>query len=395
MTAHSQPAVSVQLYWSLPRPSRFTVELTHALEVSRALVVRLEVSYISGLRHTLREALSSACPEPERIEFVDLDEGSHLESEVGHHFDRPTLSALEFATWSSLPRTTVVLTPRTARARERCRAFLQEVTAEQALASHSTARLVVIWNANDDALVPHAPSAVSFDGLLTPDEMHAYVTLRMVGQRGPGSTSLARHLVTEFAGADPMLAEELMQLPHDDILQLPGSLSKLAPRESQPTSAKEPAAAMPVSPDIRRDWHASRAQGPHAAAAVGRLDSMYWRACVRSLLPWLEERRRPVIDLLRLDLEDYLYPTKGIWKKVNPWNQRDVRDVAIDDLEFNDIIAMANHPGDPFAPADSKMQRVVEGCRRAKRVRDALAHLRPPAISDIEEMVRVLDETLV
>lgn len=389
-----QPAVSVALYWALPGPSRFSAELSHALESSGTLVVRIDASHITGLRHAVRDALSGACSVPERVEFVDLDEGSHLESDVGHHFGRATLSAMEFATWSSLPRTTIVLTPRTVRARERCRGYVAEVAAEQSLGRKCSTRLVVIWNAGDDPLVPSAPCVVGFDGSLSPDEMHAYVTLRMVGQRGPGTTSLARHLVTEFAGADAMLAEELMKLSHEELLRLPESLSRLAPRESRPAPGRSPGAARRDSVDTFQDWHRSRSQGPDAAAAASRIDSMYWRACVRSLLPWLEERRRPVIDLLRPHLEDYLSPTKGVWKKVNPWQQHETRDVPIDDLEFNDIVAMAHYRADPFSPVDPGAQQLAEGCRRAKRVRDALAHLRRPEVGDIERMVRVLDGAL-
>lgn len=121
MNGPSRTALAVALYWSLPGPSRFTRELAHALDSASTLVVRIDVSEITGIHYALREALMSACPAPERIEFIDLDEGSHLESEVGHHFGRATMSSMELANWEDLPRTTIVLSPRSSRPRERAR----------------------------------------------------------------------------------------------------------------------------------------------------------------------------------------------------------------------------------------------------------------------------------
>ncbi|MBP6892928.1 MAG: hypothetical protein KBC94_00780 [Pseudacidovorax sp.] len=383
MSTPNPTALSVALYWSLPGPSRFTSELAHSLDSTAVLVIRIDSSHVTGIRHALREALTSACPAPERVEFVELDEGSHLESDVGHHFGRATVSALELARWSAPPRTTIVLTPRTARARERCRAYLEEYAYELIPGQKCTTRLVLVWHSSDDALTPKVGQRVSFDGALSPDEMHAYVSLRMLGQRGPGTTSLSRHLVTEFAGPDALLAEELMRLRHEELLRLPNSLSLVSSL---------------VGPDAGtatlRDWEVSRSPGPEAKAARNRIDSMYWRACVRSLLPWLEERRRPIIERLRLTLEDYLYPTGGVWKKPNPWQQHKSVDIRIDDLEFNDVVAMSHYPADPLAPVDAEAQRLVTACKFAKRVRDALAHLRSPTVEDIEGMVRTFDEIL-
>src|SRR4051812_30336721 len=103
--------ISVPIYWSLPGPAAFLTGLAQAFEVSQALLVRIETPELPGVRHTVGDALRRACHDPERIEFLDVHEGSHLDSDIGHHFKRPKLSAIELAAWSSAPKTTVVLTP--------------------------------------------------------------------------------------------------------------------------------------------------------------------------------------------------------------------------------------------------------------------------------------------
>lgn len=377
--------ISVPTYWSLPGPSGFLASLVHAFESSRTLLVRIESPEFTGVRHTIGDALRKACHEPERIEFLDVHEGSHLDSDIGHHFERAKLSAAELAAWSAPPRTTVVLTPHSTRARESARTYFEEFATELVGSSVDCTRMVLLWNDKEDPLAPAALATVHFKGDLTEDEMHAYVTLRMVGRRGPGTTSLARHLITEFAGGDPLLAEELIAVSHDALLELPVTLAELpARREGHHRLG-----------DAVSDWLAVRAQSTAAVDALKRLERRYWRACVRTLLPWIEERRPQVIEALRPSLEDYLYPTKGVWKKRLPYREDEFIDVSIDELEFNDIVAMSRRQSDdPFKALDERAERAITCCFKIKRVRDALAHLRRPNAADIREMVLLTDELL-
>jgi hypothetical protein len=223
-------------------------------------------------------------------------------------------------------------------------------------------------------------TTVAFNGALSPDEMYAYVALRMVGQNSPGSTSLTRHLITEFAGSDPILAEILMTLTPGELIRLPASLAQVLPY-------------LPIDSSALLDWQLSRTQGASGVAAAKRLDRLYWRACVRSLLPWLEERRFILVDKLRPTLEQYLHSTKGVWKKEIPW-QKTTIDIPIDDLEFNDVVAMSHRRSNPLTPTDQRAKHIISACRHAKRVRDALAHMRPPTANEIEDAVRTVEEVL-
>lgn len=376
--------VSVPIYWAMPGPTSFLTNLAHLLDSHAALTVCLQRGAIAGAHDVINDALRRACHEPERVVFLDVHEGSHIESDIGHHFGQTKLSAMQLAHRSQPPRVTVVLTPLSARANERCRAFFDEFSNESAAASGGCVRLVVVWSLLADPLPPKSPCELRFDGTLSEDEMHAYVTQRLVGRRGPGSTSLARHLVIEFAGTDPLAAEELMALHPNALLQLPDSLGSLPVR-----------GASDLTIGAWKDWIDVRAQTAGVAAASKRLEQRYWRACVRALLPWIEERRLPVINKLRDSLEDYLFPTRGVWKKQLPWRPGQFQDIAIDELEFNDVVAMSHRDADdPFKGLDAQAESALTACHKVKRVRDAIAHMRPPAATDIAEMIRILDELL-
>jgi hypothetical protein len=392
MNDQGHPTLAVDLYWSLPGPRRFKEELVQAIESKSVVVVRIDRSHITGVNWALRLALEAAMRDPERAEWIDLDDGVHLESAIGYHCGRATVSALELAHWSALPRVAIALTPKSERARQRCREYLEQFSAERESGAQGTVRLMVVWKSGDDALVPPATEMVAFNGALSADEMHAYVALRMIGRHAPGSTSLTRHLVTEFAGSDPVLAEALMALSPSSLLSMPDSLAEIAQQFSTTVSG------VPFAPtdvggadNVLLDWALSRTTGPAAAAAVKRLQRRYWRACVRSLLPWLEERRFPVIDKLRRTLEDYLYP-QNAWRKYYA-NGR-ATDISIDDLEFNDIVAMTHTQQDPLKAHDEATERLIRACFQAKRVRDALAHMRAPSTEDVESAVRAIEDAL-
>jgi len=49
---------------------------------------------------------------------------------------------------------------------------------------------------------------------------------------------------------------------------------------------------------------------------------------------------------------------------------------------------------DPFKGLDAQAESALAACYKVKKVRDAIAHMRPPAATDISEMVRTLDELL-
>lgn len=384
-TDHIPVQVSVPIYWAMPGPASFLVELGHKLEVHSALSVCLARGAVAGAQLVMTDAFKRACHEPERVVFLDVHDGSHIESDVGHHFARIKLSAMELAHWTQPPRVTVVLTPLSTRASDRCRAFFEEFVQESSALSNGAVRLVVVWSLVRDPLPPKSGCELRFDGTLSEDEMHAYVTQRLVGRRGPGSTSLARHLVIEFAGADPLMAEELMALHPSALLELPRSLASMPLGDASSDRAT----------GALKDWIEVRAQTAGSAVAWKRLEQRYWRACVRALLPWIEERRLPVIEKLRDSLEDYLYPTRGVWRKPSPWRPGQFQEIAIDDLEFNDLVAMSHRDAsDPFKGLDEIAKAALTACLKVKKVRDAIAHMRPPDVADVRDMVFTLDALL-
>jgi hypothetical protein len=68
------------------------------------------------------------------------------------------------------------------------------------------------------------------------------------------------------------------------------------------------------------------------------------------------------------------------------------RDVDPDELEYNNIVGMANE--DILHGKSEEEIRAITVCRCVKRVRDDIAHLRAPKSDDVAKMIREMDVLL-
>jgi hypothetical protein len=266
---------------------------------------------------------------------------------------------------------------------------------------HSRPRLLAlipeVLEAPPPACVPGIRE-ILFSGALSKEEMTAYVGVRMTERVGPEKTGLLRNLVTEFAGFDAQLAEELIGLSDEALFALPQSLESLsAQADSRWRSGRWSALCYAdfAGKRIRhtlREVQLSRHAGPEQREAEAALKRKYWRACVRSLLPYLEEHRAAVMAPLRRALEAHASKTGG--KLVRPTlTGKRLETASVDDVEYNQITGLIYH--EQFkVPADPKAKQAVEVCYAAKAVRDELAHMRAPKPEAILKMITCMDRLL-
>ena len=128
-------------------------------------------------------------------------------------------------------------------------------------------------------------------------------------------------------------------------------------------------------------------------AAARSIASRYWRAALRALMPWLEERRHHIIKILEPELERYLSPTGGMRIRYSARGTRST-EVPISELECNDIISMKVDRDNPFIVSGSRQMTAVDVCFKVTKVRNELAHLRCPEPAAIMELVQSMDQLL-
>lgn len=131
--------------------------------------------------------------------------------------------------------------------------------------------------------------------------------------------------------------------------------------------------------------------GPNQEEAQTAAKKRYWRACVQTLTPWLEERRLQVLDILKQPLDKLLRPTGGKHIKVLPGGK--AIEIERNELEYNNIVGMTYFEGLAI-PSDPRSQQALAVCKVAKAVRDDLAHLRAPESQDVLSLISTMDSLL-
>ena len=113
---------------------------------------------------------------------------------------------------------------------------------------------------------------------------------------------------------------------------------------------------------------------------------------MHALMPWLEEARHGVVDILRPLLKKHLANTGG--KRILVFERGGrTTEVEIDDLELNDIAGMY-HDRPRLTATSQREQDALDVCRQVARVRNELAHMRAPETNDVLGLVLSMDKLL-
>lgn len=380
---------ATSLYWSLPSPSNFSEAVTDAARDKRAVIlnhpesVNLTVGLMEGLRNANFDAPTT----------LTIDDGAQIASLLAPHFGDQIMDAHALANTTLAHMHAVILVATSERAHAACMQYVQDFIGalEQA---RGNVRLIlsmhdVGWTSNESA---KDFSTITYDGALRPDEMQTYVSFRMLGRKEFSSTQLLRHLVTEFAAYDTALADDLIGLGESEILCLPESLGPLLAREEQRWSSDNwlHGSRSLTCPDVRhplRDWYLTQHASPLAEIARGSVNKRYWQACIKSISPWLEERRALVQKALRPVLLK-LEPDGKFEKKTG--KHTDI--VEIDELEYNDLCFQSFRARERGLPLTSQQDQAFRLCSKAKVVRDDLAHSRKPRLDALQDLVIHMDD---
>ena len=383
------------LYWSLPTPRSFVERVQSHAKACRATVLSFRRHLMPGTWDGVKEGLRAA---DVLYKEISIGDGTDIALEIAPHLECSAATPLVLAQLRANHLVAVLLRPRSEMARQRCddyfAHFLREV-------EHSAGSVHLFIEMRDGEQRLDAKGrdvqVLTFDGALSPDEMAAYVGIRMLGREGPGSTRLLRALVYEYAGFDARLAERLIALTDSEILSLPGSLGPLLEEEPLRWSASSWAHGTHATIDGHEarhplhEWHLALHKGHFQDEARRASQKRYWRASVQALTPWLEERRGSVLEVFKKPIDEVLAVTGGKIQKV----LQSGKTVEIDrsEIDYNTLVGFAHYQGLRI-PFDPISQRAFGVCKLAKCVRDDLAHLRAPKLQDISSLISETDGLL-
>jgi len=384
------------LYWTLPTPSAFLSKLRDAVQQRRVVLLNFPEVLCVNPRRVIENALADAGLRDPIV--LDIADGVSVAGEIGTHFSEPIMTAELLAHQvCGYPRA-VVLHAKGAKAQISCENYAQQFIAGM---DHSSGDVRLIMALCDGTLHKDQNNdtmqVISFDGYLTPSEMHAYVYQRMVSRDGPGSTSLLRSLVAEYASFDPLLAERLVQMEAESLLGLPDSLTHILSSDPLRWSRHGwiHGTTCQFSDEVHAlyEWYQATHSSRQASQYRKRSEKRYWRACIKTLLPWLEERRPLIIEALKRPI-DRIEDDSGRRDNITKMMGKLEVQVTRDELEYNDIVYRSYTPAFTGIEWTPKEAAAVTICRIAKKVRDDLSHLRCPQVEEVLNLVTTMDQLL-
>lgn len=429
-TEIAPPGVASALFWMLPGPTAFLDRLAGLINSHRAVAIHLSERTVLGHHGLIDRALARCHFEGPAPVMLRVHDASQIDCDIAQHLcaseGQRQIGGLGLADWHTRARgkgaealapSTFVLRPRGDVALQSAWAYLRDFV-DALPGSQGNTRLILVRIDNEPGwssaeLAPLLTSgqfqAISFEGALDPDEMRAYLGMRLAiadsGSAEGGASRLfefpkrrlARSLIAEYAGFDAHFAEALMRMSEPELLALPESLGVLATR--LPVSdavwrqtSKQAGTVTQIDGEYvvhtLHEWHLACHAGPLQETARRDLQRKKWRAYLSALMPWFEELRHELIAELRSLLMSHLAPTRGERVRVDERNGREWR-TAVDDLECGDIAQMAKETP-PLKGQTSRERTALNLCHKVAKVRNEIAHLRPPKTDEIQTLIAAL-----
>lgn len=383
------------LYWSLPSAIEFAEKVRAATLKHRVIVLSFPEFMCVNPNRIIEKALNNAGIHDPII--LSIPDGMNISAEIGTHFRVSTMPADSLAHHVCGRPQSVVLHAKGTKGQESCERYAADFL------------LAIVESAGDIRLIITLRSGeyqsdeakgdfiiIAFDGWINSSEMQAYVYQRMVSYDGPGSTNLYKNLVAEYASFDPSLAERLSQMEPSTLLNLPDCLSQIVSEDPlrwskdgwvHGTTCKSSKEAHSL-----REWYLVTHSPKQADKNHKLLEKRFWRACVKSLTPWLEERRILIIAVLKRPI-DLIEANSGVKNKIEK-KLGDNRYIHVyrDELEFNDLVFRSNGQEFRQASLTEKESAAVNICHMAKKVRDDLSHLRKPDLECVQNLIFSMDQ---
>ncbi len=395
-----QATIDSLLYWRLPGPRSFITRISEKVLGTRLLCVNLPLHPLPGTWDGVEEGVRHA--HIGNIIKLRIGGGTDIAGEIGVHFGKQRITAAELVLHKADLHSAVILLPQDDEGKRNCSKFVGEFI--HAI-DKGYGNILLIIGGNEEDLSEDVRDSgiqvIAFDGGLSPDEMDAYVAIRMLDRPGPGSTRLTRAIVSEFAGFDVELAEQIMQLNEDQIVNIMSNLNALMGatpfrwRYDSWLYRTRSVNAEGMTHTLH-DKHLSD-HGPVDSRdeAVNRIKRRYWKACVKTISPWLEERCKSVINIFAPQIKAIAADNEGKIPRPIGRDRSGAERIILmdpDELEYNNIVGMVRYGNITSSTMSEKCAESV--CRFTKGVRDDIAHLRDPSPGDVRDLIHQMDKLL-
>ena len=389
--------IDLSFYWSLPTPRRLLKKITEISAFTKVIGINSPKSLTVETWPHAKAAMSSH--HISRDFPLRVRQGTDLSADIGFHFGVKHMSAAALAHVVDAPLTAIFFQPEDLggwnSAREYVMEFLRAI--EQFNSIYCPVRIIL------DMEDPHITkdhrigefSVFAFDGGLSPEEMEAYVAMRLIEKLDlpngleVGEYQLRKSIIASFAGFDPELAERMLDWQPNEVLCVTDHLTSLLDDEPARWTTTSwingTINCHSTLHTLRLQYLKLHGSVKEKIAADSKIKKLYWMACLKAITPWLEEIRPVVVKVVRAHVKKQANVNSG--KLVKEVNGVD-RYTDIDDVEFSTIAWM--HKTRRFSRLNPEEDAAVAVCHAATDVRNEIAHLRAPATQDVMQLVSKL-----
>lgn len=387
--------IDLSFYWSLPTPRRLLKKITDISATTKVIGINSpKVLTVETWPHA-KAALTNL--RVSRDFPLRVRQGTDLSADIGYHFDVKHMSASALAHVVDAPLTAIFLQPEGIGGWNNARDYVMEFikTLRQSNAVHCPIRIILDMQEDSISIDSKTGefSVFAFDGGISSEEMDAYVAMRMIEKMDlpngldTGELQLHKSLIASMAGFDPELAEKLLSWEPNKIISVTDNLTSLLDDEPARWSTTSwingTINSHSTLHTLRHQYlklHGSAAERISADKAIKKL---YWKACVKTITPWIEEIRPIIVKVMRSKLKQQVDHSTG--KLAKPISANNTIYIDIDDVELSGIAWMENHR--KFPRLNSEEDAAVSVCLAASDVRNEIAHLRAPATQDVMHLV--------
>ena len=390
--------IDLSLYWSLPTPRRLLKKITDISAATKVVGINSPRSLAVETWPHAKTAMSGH--HVSRDFPLRVRQGTDLSADIGFHFGVNHMSAAALAHVIDAPLTAIFLQPEDMGGWNSAREYVMEFlrTVQQSNSINCPVRIILDMQ---DPVIIHDNrsgefSVFAFDGGLTSEEMDAYVAMRLIEKLDlpngleSGEYQLRKSIIASFSGFDAVLAERMLDWQPNDVICVTDRLTSLLDDDPSRWGSTSWINGTINSHGnihtLRLQYLKLHGSDTEKNAANAEIKKLYWKACLKSITPWLEEIRPVVVKVMKPHIKKQADFNSGkLMKEVNGVP----RYTKIDDVEFSTIAWMGKSR--KFSRLNTEEDTAVAVCLAATDVRNEIAHLRAPKNQDVVHLVTRLN----
>ncbi|MFN4045622.1 hypothetical protein [Limnobacter sp.] len=383
-----------KIFWDMPSPKKFLLDVLRAAEEKGGCAIRMPKQVeSSNIKIAVEHEMGLSAPQSVVFKVSSSDEVLSIIGRWANQ-DYLTMHSLGQNEFNGLK--VLFLEPLCLTSLNECISFLSEIGSSD---TQVCFKVIVLERGINPEVDTGEITTFYFNGSISEKELSAYLLIRFSSMGLEDESGFYRLLVEEFAKFDPFFCEELLLETQEALLNEPERIlkEKMTNRIGD-CSTPSWVNGMISAPEgdfahiLHHAYLAEHADEEKREPAKRLIQQRMWRASMRALLPWIEERKSIIGQAFATELEDRSDKNGYIeYGKKDPSFPRRTRHWTA--TEFGSLVAYVKHEN---LNCSSEFQKAVfDFAVQVAVVRNKISHFQYPNYCDIKKMFWLYDSAQI